>query len=471
MKLRMALVLFAISICAMAAARQTAARTIYADNMLAANCASGSYSVGGRNCTGTDGIAFKTIQEATDAVQLGDSVLIRGGTYSEAVTISRSGSAAAPIAIGNFTNETVALNGAKSIPSEASGLISINEAAYIRLSGLKTVNSNYFGIYVSDSSQITIQDCEVSYSNHGGVVATASSNIIVASCEVHHNNDVGLSAWHEAISLEGVDTFEVKNCRVYSNKEEGIDAKYGSTRGSIHHNEVFDNNGPNVYIDAANRIDVFNNTIRSAARHGIGVAVESTSNPQRYTTHDVRVFNNLIYDNACGIWLWVEPGATGFARFENIHIINNVIADNNRQNWGAIFFSNGSPANYGSNLIIRNNILWANTALGGARAIRDDIQTRTRWTIDHNLFQKGESSDTFGQDVVVTAEVKFVDGPNHDYRLRPGSPAIDAGSSVDAPMIDFDGNARPDGSADIGAFEYSADDNPPSPPKNLRPVY
>jgi hypothetical protein len=54
----------------------------------------------------------------------------------------------------------------------------------------------------------------------------------------------------------------------------------------------------------------------------------------------------------------------------------------------------------------------------------------------------------------------FVDAPAGNYRLQPGSPAIDAGSPTDAPTVDFEGTARPlDGNGDtvpavdIGAFE------------------
>jgi parallel beta-helix repeat protein len=434
----------------------TVARIIYADNKLAANCVPDSYNVRERNCTGSEGIAFKTIQEAVIAIQPGDAVLIREGIYLEAFTIRQSGSAAAPIMISSLADETVTINGAKSTPTKTSGLISIIKSTHIRLSGLKTVSSNYFGIYVSGSSQITIQGCEVSRSNHGGIVATASSNITIANCEVHHNNDMGLSTWHEAISIEMVDTFEVKNCKVHNNKKEGIDAKYGASRGTIHQNEVFFNNGPSIYIDSANHIDISGNIVRSTANQGIGLAVESEHNPLRFTTYGIRVFNNLIYDNGCGIWFWVEPGAVAFARFENVSIINNVMTDNNRKNWGAIFFQGGHSDNYGNGLVIRNNVFWANTALRGARVIRDEIDARARWTIDHNLFQNGERSDAFGQDAVLTEDVQFMDGLNRNYRLRPGSPAIDAGSYMGAPATDFDGNSRPATLVDIGAFEYSA---------------
>jgi len=52
-------------------------------------------------------------------------------------------------------------------------------------------------------------------------------------------------------------------------------------------------------------------------------------------------------------------------------------------------------------------------------------------------------------------------GPT-DARLRPGSPAIDAGTAVKDVAADFAGIPRPQGAAhDPGAYEYKAD----APPK------
>jgi hypothetical protein len=60
-------------------------------------------------------------------------------------------------------------------------------------------------------------------------------------------------------------------------------------------------------------------------------------------------------------------------------------------------------------------------------------------------------------------EVDFGNGPAWDHNLVNGNtqnysgiadPAIGAGSAVDAPAVDFSGNPRPQGTVDIGAFQF-----------------
>jgi len=59
------------------------ARTIYVDNTLATNCTTSNYSIDSRACSGVDGLSYKSIQEALDAMQVGDEIVLRGGTYQE----------------------------------------------------------------------------------------------------------------------------------------------------------------------------------------------------------------------------------------------------------------------------------------------------------------------------------------------------------------------------------------------------
>lgn len=53
----------------------------------------------------------------------------------------------------------------------------------------------------------------------------------------------------------------------------------------------------------------------------------------------------------------------------------------------------------------------------------------------------------------------FVDEPNGDYHLTAPSPAVNAGTTIGAPLDDFDGALR-DAQPDMGAFEYGATPRP-----------
>lgn len=57
--------------------------TIYVDQTLGVDCTSGNYSTTNRTCTGSDGNAYITIQAAINAMSVGDTIYIRGGTYRE----------------------------------------------------------------------------------------------------------------------------------------------------------------------------------------------------------------------------------------------------------------------------------------------------------------------------------------------------------------------------------------------------
>ena len=57
------------------------AATYYVDRNLTTDCTAGNYSIANRTCSGLDGKAWNTIQEAANVVVPGDTVLVRAGTY------------------------------------------------------------------------------------------------------------------------------------------------------------------------------------------------------------------------------------------------------------------------------------------------------------------------------------------------------------------------------------------------------
>ncbi|MCB9784486.1 MAG: hypothetical protein H6751_16095, partial [Candidatus Omnitrophica bacterium] len=68
--------------------------------------------------------------------------------------------------------------------------------------------------------------------------------------------------------------------------------------------------------------------------------------------------------------------------------------------------------------------------------------------VSYSLIQGGYP----GEDNI-DADPKFVDFENGDLHLQRGSPCIDSGTDTGV-MTDFDGNPRPVGRYDMGAFEF-----------------
>jgi len=116
----------------------------------------------------------------------------------------------------------------------------------------------------------------------------------------------------------------------------------------------------------------------------------------------------------------------------NCKIVNNTVVDNpevgyTHRPWIGIFaHKNGTPS---SGNLVRNNL---------ARSITG--ATSNAGTVDNNITTSAYTDH-------------FVDYANFDVHLKSTSSAIDAGSSVDAPALDFEGDAR-DANPDIGADEF-----------------
>jgi len=169
-----------------------------------------------------------------------------------------------------------------------------------------------------------------------------------------------------------------------------------------------------IYISNANNI-VTNNIVSGVAAVGIH---------QWHAATDSTIVNNTTFHNAAGILLGQgDSGATATGSANN-YVANNIVYDNKT---------------YG---------IYEDGKLGGNNRYVNNLVTRsnTNWRV------KGQVSGT------VFSKQPFVNyqaNGSGNYRLLGKSPAIDGGTSVKAPSIDFAGVSRPRGAAvDIGAYEY-----------------
>jgi hypothetical protein len=97
----------------------------------------------------------------------------------------------------------------------------------------------------------------------------------------------------------------------------------------------------------------------------------------------------------------------------------------------------------GADVRIVNSIAWGNGDL--------DIACAGNCTITYSDI--GATWGTTGTGSIST-DPKFVDAANGDYHLQVGSPCIDKGTTVDAPVADIEGTPR-DATPDMGAYEWT----------------
>lgn len=245
----------------------------------------------------------------------GDTVVIPAGTYS--AFTPRSG------ADGRYVTYTAEPGAVVTITdgSSGGGAIDIHGGGWVHLDGLTIADAGGYALQVQGADHVAVTDVVVTGSQDGGMRIADSANIVVSGCDVHGTNARGTSAESEAVSLEKVTGFEVFNNRVHDNGEEGIDIKYGSTDGAVHHNLAAANRGPNIYLDGSYHVDVHHNYVvgaTSADKPGIMVAAEAQWWPAG-TASDLAIHDNTVWNNPAGSILFWE------GQFSGITVTNNIV--------------------------------------------------------------------------------------------------------------------------------------------------
>jgi parallel beta-helix repeat protein len=139
------------------------AANIYVDKNLSSDCIGSNYSIAGRNCSGSDGNAYNTIQKAANISTAGTIVLIRNGTYNEIIWPRNSGTAGNPITYKAFEGENVSIAGAT--------LSNVPEGED------EDHNGDRIGIYIWDKDYIVIEGVTVPNITHQWARIVYSSHI------------------------------------------------------------------------------------------------------------------------------------------------------------------------------------------------------------------------------------------------------------------------------------------------------
>jgi hypothetical protein len=353
---------------------------------------------------GTETQPFRTIAHGVSGLTPGDTLYVKQGTYAEKVSNIPSGSSwSAPVTLAAYPGDFVTIRpGPIGWPA-----LYLENKSYIIIDGFifdgSDIGSSYFTVIDLSAGgpslgthHVRIQNCEVKNSPEQGVFVTASAhhNEFI-NMEVHDN---GTTDFDHGFYIKGSNNL-VEKSNVYRNAGWGVHI-YAQDGTGVANNNIVENN--RIYDNAR------------AGNRGAGIILSSGNGNMAY--------NNLIWGNAGGIQI-------AYGTPTGSEVYNNTIYAN--KDYGIRVDPDGT------NSIIENNILYQNgTGYYGAQLSNAGIGTQ-------------QTTNLSGGDPA------FVNASAYDFRLQPGSPAIDAGITLEAVTTDFDGTARPQGFAlDLGAMEF-----------------
>jgi hypothetical protein len=198
------------------------ANIVYADYSLPSNCAAGNYSIANRDCSGSDGMAYKTICEAIANTDTGGGfVSAREGTYRQARCYTTR-AFICPCVIRPYGNETIIIKPVEGAYAEANYPIFLfgDNANYVfanlELDGemltnctgvctATTVGHAYhyaLGNHSAKTGEITVQNCNIHDWGHTGVKGSFTWDI-----KFNKFAHIGFTRWDHAVYAPGKGKF------------------------------------------------------------------------------------------------------------------------------------------------------------------------------------------------------------------------------------------------------------------------
>lgn len=375
---------------------------------------------------GPSGYPYSTIQEAIDAANNGDTVLVHDGTYMEnvtfsgkAITVRSENGPESTIIDGNESGSVVIFNSGEGSDSVLDG--------FTIQSGLAHLGG---GIYCSGTSP-TITNCVISGNKTssggkgGGIYCVSSSSSpLISNCTISGNQARGTNGNGGGIYCGLYSHPDITNCTITGNEAEA-------------------GGGINCY---ASRADITNCIISGNTAYSLGGGIHCYY-------YDPKITNCIITGNTV-TGTTAGTGGGGLHCHECSPTMTNCTISGNTGNscGGGILCANASPT-------VVNSILWGNKAWGNPNEIC--LLGSSSIDITYTDIEGGYTGIGNLDD-----DPKFVDAANGDFHLSPDSPCINKGTTSGAPEYDFEGDPRlssvgGDDLPDMGADEFRA--LPPAP--------
>jgi Protein of unknown function (DUF1565) len=377
--------------------------------------------------TGNDGYAgtstkmpFKTISRAARLVNPGDVVYVMSGTYPEQVYLTRSGSA-----VGGYITFQ-AYPGAKPLMTNYNEFAAFNFSAnesYIIIDGFTIVG---------DAKSLTLAQAQAlvnnttSTVNNGSCITAKGNHIVIRNNELSYCPGAGLG-------LSGDYMWAYNNIVHHNSYWSPVDASGISVRGTdsdsstqtkiwIYNNIVFENQN-----------FICNVLQTSPCKITDGEGIIADSNVDTGFRGRTLIYNNVSYCNG-------GPGIEAY-RSAHVDIVNNTTYVNNRSGVepGALqghVTTAEVEVGYASDVRVLNNILYSRTS---APILSIFGTTALEWDYNIHYNSVGQLGGSGMGSHNLIANPLFRNALLADFRLEPGSPAINAGTLSFQPTLDFAG--------------------------------
>ena len=371
---------------------------------------------------GTLSQPFLTLSKGFSMLTAGDTLYIRGGTYSlQRVNITTSGTSGAYINVRNYPGETVTFDGQNSTDLLLNGVsLKFDGASYWNISGITIKNWICAGIYLHNASYINISDMIIQDVNNPYEVS---------------QNPYG----SEGILGEGSTYVTVYNTKIFN---VGVTSPQSRKTAHVDH-AVYVGYDSNHWTFG---YDSFHDTIGCGIQFYAGESHTQDGGSYSY------IYNCLFYSNTMSGVLLSDNTQS--------YIINNT------------FWGNGTDDlefySYATNTSIYNNIFGSSFSSGAfhiwwrdSTSAGNVINYNSYCTAAQAAYKNGTLYSFTGWKALgyeangVSGDPSFLSESTRDFRVHGYSNTLGMASAGYAPTLDYIHNLRQTSGEDMGAYDYN----------------
>lgn len=312
-------------------------------------------------------------------------------------------------------------------------------------------------IFTSGALDITNSTISNSKAAQGGAIYASGTGAVVtiAGSDFHDNHATALNGDGGAIQLVGGAILQISATQIYTNTAVSvggglnIDHSTANLTGvTLSENHADDGGAISAFESTTKLVQV---TLAGNIADQVGGGIVSTSN-------DITLVNTTVSGNSA------QFGGGIYTEFGPATLTNVTLSENSAPGGGG-GITNFSGAD--TKLYLKN-VLIANSKAGGNCDFRQAPDTS-----NHNLSSDDTCNFGTGRDSrkLKLGPLETNGGSTLTHRLKPDSPAIDAGVFVNTILNDQRSVTRPRGAAfDVGAFEFVPCPSAPTKPLLLGPI-